>query len=239
MKHLRQSTLGVLIALVSTAALGPGTFFWQGPDQAMQRPLRSIPASSPDLHTLATFLWAALPESATGVPLSPLADAAMEDAGFLAIDFGQYSAGKPSSAVGGGATAAAGRDKGGLAGHAGVAAGRADAAADVTQLAGSSGLLIAGIGPLSGLNAGLGPAGPSAIRLDDPGLTGEITGTLPMLAMAPGPDRAGAGLPGSGASASPAEVPEPTTLLLMGLGVLTLLATRRNRHAAAGPALPA
>lgn len=232
MKRMRQSTLAVLIALVSTAALGPGTFFAQSPDQAMRRPLRSIAAISPDLHALEAFLWAALPESAAGVPLSPLADAALEDAGFLAIDFGQHHAGKLSSAAGG-VIAAAGRDERGFAGHAGVAAGRADAAADGTQLAGSSGMQIAGIGPLSGLNAVMAPAGPSAIRLDDPGLTGEITGTLPMLALAPGLDHSGAGLPGSGASAPPAEVPEPATMLLTGLGVLGLLAARRTT---AGPA---
>ena len=234
MQRLRQSTLAVLIALVSTAALGPGTFFGQGSDQARQRPLRSIPAASPDLRELETFLWAALPEAATGTPLSPLADAVLEDAGFLAIDVGLQNAAKPSSAAGGAEVIAARESYGrGLAGHAGVAAGRADAAADGTQFAGISGLQIAGNGRLSGLNAGWAPAGPSAIRLDDPKLIGDITGTLPMLASAPGQDHSGAGLPGSSASAPPAEVPEPATLLLTGLGVLGLLAARRT---AAGPA---
>jgi len=231
MKTLRRPTLAILFAIVSTAALGPGTTFMQEPGAAGKRSLHAARQNAPTLPELEAAMhsvFAGMP-SASAVAL--LADAPMDAADFLAIDFAQARAdgnGTGPRVVGGAPIlVAAGSGEAPHAEYASAAAGATGAPARGTQLARSSGLQAAATGPLSGVSAG-----PSAINLDDAAIVDGDIQQVPLLALSPAPGDFQAGArDGSSAAGAATAVPEPATALLTGLGLLGLLAAGRNRRA--------
>ena len=236
MKALRQSTLAAVIALISTAALGPGTLFPQPADTASQH---ALAAAIPDMSTLGQLeasMRAALPGLALTMQDAPLAEDGLENADLLAVDFVQGHGDAPGRAVAaGGAGVSLGQgvnasERTGY-GPIGAAPAAGSTPLQAPQLAPSSGFKAAGLGPLSGLNASPAPAGASAIDLDDPATAAREIAQAPLLALAPAADDLNKGNPPKDGAAGPASaVPEPASGMLLGLGLLGLLATRRKRR---------
>ena len=191
---------------------------------------------------LQAFIRHAQPDPVAGMPVALLANELPEIADFLAVDFTQASgnnafllAGGPAffSGIAAGEGASAGIGYGRSYGYGAYGDGSASTASarapgQNTQLA-SDGKLPAGIaGPLSGFYTGPAPTGPSAISLDDPALVER--NIEPSLHLALAPTTADIETGGKAGNGVVYAVPEPTTVFLLGLGLLGLLATRRTQY---------
>jgi hypothetical protein len=245
MKALRQSTLAAVIALISTAALGPGTFFPQQPDAAGQRALLAAMPNTSTLGQLEASMRATLPGLTLTMQDAPTAEAALENADFLSVDFVQGHGNENGRALATGGTGfpvSQGADASARTGYwpTGAAPAAGPAPLQGQQLAPGSGFKAAGIGPLSGLNADPALAGPSVISLDDPATAARDIPQAPLLALAPPADDLGIRNPSTDGAAGPASaIPEPASGMLLGLGLLGLLAAGRKRHPSANAALTA
>jgi hypothetical protein len=229
MKTIRQSMLAVIIAVVSTAALGPGTFFRQGADDAGRRALLPASRAPSTLPELEASMRAPLPGLAFAALDAAMADASLENADFIPVDFAQAQGNPNGHALPAGSAGffpGSAIQAGLHAGYGGTAAGPAYAPGQSTRLARTSGL------QAPGFNAGPAPAGPSAISLDDPALVDRDIQQAPLLSLTPPKDSLDEdGQSGNGAAGEAAAVPEPATMLLLGLGLAGLLAARSGKRA--------
>lgn len=235
MKTVRGSTLAILLAIVSTAALGPGTTFLNGLEVAGRHGAHEMRPHASTLPELEAAMRAGLAGMAGSMPLTLLSEASSDTGNFFEIDLAQA----PGEREEGGSRA--GGNGGFIAMPAGAgathaiyvsAAGGAHAMPERgTQFARNSGLQAAVTGPVSGFVGGTAPAGPSAIDPGDDALTDRGFPSLPLLALAP-TDFQGGVRDGSGAAGAASAVAEPATGLLLGLGLLGLLAAGRRRRVA-------
>jgi hypothetical protein len=250
MRSLRQSTLAALIALISTAALGPGTFFKGDPVALGQQPSRHVMTDRLTAFDLPEILGHAQAGQPAGRLFPLLLDELPEQAQFSEVDFAQ-AAGNGGFAMAGGPASFPG-----LPGHADVYAGNAYGLASAYGSAGSTGSahasrqraqLAGGDGVLAntgGRSSGfLAAAAPVDFVVIPPGVAAPVdrdVAQLPLLSLVPTPaDFDGGSETGAAADAVVNAVPEPATGFLLGLGLLGLLGARRSRHTPPAHALPA
>lgn len=230
MKTIRKSTVAMMIALVSTAALGPGTFFAAGPDAASRRPLRISEPVVQVPDDLLSLMEVGFGTGANHAPAMLLADDTSQGADFLSVDFAGLALEVRVPALaqrftpGGSEHARANGSAGAGSGYG--AAGSAAPAWSGMQLARSN-------GALSGLRIGWEQAseatGPSALALDDPDLVGSSVQQAPALRLGPAAGELDAMSQADTAQASGGHaIPEPATLLLIVFGLLSLAAAKHR-----------
>lgn len=246
MKSIRQSSLAVLLVLVSTAAFGPGARLAEAPAAVGDRLSQPLAQGGALLTGLQAFMPSAQP---AGTLAAVLADERLEETDFLAVDFMQapeidavYPAGGPAFFTGltGGENARTeyrpGNGPGAGAGLGSAPTAIARAPGQNAQLAGNGGKPGSTGSALSGFRADPASADSSAIALDDPALRDRDIGQLPLLALAPTPaDIDAGGRVGVGADETTNAVPEPTTAFLLGIGLMGLLGARLRRREPAQP----
>lgn len=235
MKTIRQSTFAMIIALVSTAALGPGTIFPAGVDQMPRQDLSASTLPAPAPNDFMALLQAMENAGPSELATALLGMDRAGDEAFMAVDIGRPSA-QPAMPVSGergvrsGWSPLAGMNVGGNDGYG--TAGQGLPGVPGMQLA-RRGASLTGVS--TGTASGSPEGGPSVIALDDPALMDRDIQQLPASFVSPTP----AGLEGNGESAggvgsaagSGNAVPEPATVMLVACGLLGLLAARRK----AGP----
>lgn len=227
MKTIRQSTIAMIIALVSTAALGPGTFFPFGMDTVKQQNMPASALAAPAPNDFLAFLPPLENAGASELPALLLAMNTAEDETFAAIDFGKPFAHGPISGSGehgvrSGWSAPAGMNAGRSEGYGGAGAGAPGLPGMQLARRGAS-----ASGVSTGMEEGSPEGGLSVIVLDDPAMVDRDIQQLPASFVSPTP----AGLEGRGESADGADgsgtaVPEPATVLLLACGLLGLFMTR-------------
>lgn len=245
MRSIRQSTLAVLIALVSTAALGPGTFFADDSAAPGRQASRIALHEGTTLTELQELMRVAPAERPSGVLVPLLLDELPDTTQFHAVDFAQAASGSAFAVAGGAASfpglpgrevADAGNGYGAGTGYGGAATGGAPSSRQRAQFAGDNGLLDSMGGRSSGFVTAPAPEGTSAISPEDIALVDRNVEQLPLLALTPADVGAGSQ---AGADAAVNAVPEPATGMLLGLGLLGLLGARHSRRTPSKTASPA
>nr|WP_314623614.1 PEP-CTERM sorting domain-containing protein [uncultured Noviherbaspirillum sp.] len=243
MTSLRHPTLAILIALVSTAALGPGIFLGDDSTALGRQAARIALHEGTTLTDLQELMRLAPAERLNGVLVPLLLDELPDTTQFHAVDFGQAVGGNAFVVVGGSAgfPGVAGRESAG-AGYGYVAgagygsassAGGAPSSRQHAQFAGDNGLLDSTGGRSSGFLAAPATEDSSAIAPEDIALVDRNVEQLPLLALKPANVDTGSQ---ASADAAVNAVPEPATGLLLGLGLLGLLGARRSRRTPSGTA---
>lgn len=241
MRSICQSALAVMMALVSTAAFGPGMFFIESATAFGRPSMRAILPDAPSSPDLQSFMRYVEPGADGGMPVALLADESPEIADFLAVDLTQASGNSTVLLAAGpaffaGITGGESPVAGGGYGYGNASTGGARLPGQYTRLASNVRLPAAATGLLSGFDARTAPALTSALSLDDPALVDRNIEQLPYLPLTSMAADLETG--GQAGNAAANAVPEPTTIVLLGLGLLGLLAARRT-ESPFDPALPA
>jgi hypothetical protein len=238
MRSLRQPTLAVLIAMVSTAALGPGTFFAEDSDKVGRQASRIAVHEGTTLADLQELMRVAPAERPNGVLAPLLLDELPDTTQLHAVGFAPAVGGNAFVMAGGptgfpGVTGSEVADAGNAyatgAGYGSASSTRgAPSSRQPAQFAGDNGLLDSTGGRSSGFLAAPAPEGTSAFAPEVIGIIDRNVEQLPLLALAP-----------DLVDAAVNEVPEPATGFLLGLGLLGLLGARRSRRTPSKTASPA
>jgi hypothetical protein len=239
MRTLRQSALAIVIAAVSTAALGPGVFFRPMPEMAGGSARVDAIAAATTLEDLQALFHTEAAHFARDMLPTALAEGWMPEAALLPVDFVGAPLPKLALAAGNPAFHAARPDDGAMPGGGAAGAvsaiGNAAAPGRGAQLSRSGNMVTALGDPASGLSAGPAVENVSVIDLDDPGLFARDISQLPLQAVGPIPaDANGAGAANGGIAGTASAVPEPATGMLMALGFAGLLTVGRIGRARPG-----
>lgn len=239
MKTVRRSSLAIALAAISTAALGPGALYKSAADTAVREVVWHAPTANPASPALQRLVHTAMGQPAFGTLPAALADAAMADPEFFAVDFvGTLPPGLGTRIEVGLTAAVPGPfrtpvDEAAMhSAPAQVTGGAAGLSGRSTRLARNGGQVAAYIGPVSGFSASPSTiADGSGLALGDPGEIIAKPGIVPPLAFVPA--FTDGELAGPAAERPAAAAPEPATALLLGFGLAGILAARRIKRTAA------